>query len=80
MSPVQNVNDVAVPSSLRRSGDLVGRGAQEIDLLLFLRVGVAGGKGPQRWVPEEGAAGRSREEPSSLRWVIPRLRMRPYAA
>ncbi len=30
-----------------------------------LWVGVAGGNGPQRWVPEDGRAGRSGEETSS---------------
>jgi len=50
--------------SIRRSGGLVGRGAQAIYLLLLLGVGVAGGKGPRSWVSEDGAAGRSREEAS----------------
>jgi len=59
---------------------LLGAEAQEIYLPLLLGVGVAGGKGPPRWVPEDGAAGRSWEEASSLRWVIPRFQMRSYAA
>jgi len=59
---------------------LLGAEAQAIYLLLLLGVGVAGGKGPRSWVSEDGAAGRSREEAASLRWVIPRFRMRSYAA
>jgi len=59
---------------------LLGAEAQGIYLLLLLGVGVAGGKGPRRWVSEDGAAGRSREEASSLRWVIPGFRMTSYAA
>jgi len=59
---------------------LLGAEAQAIYLLLSLGVGVAGGNGPQRWVPEDGRAGRSREEASSLRWVIPCFRMRSSAA
>jgi len=38
-----------------------------------LKVGVAGGNGPRRWVPEDGRAGRSREEASSPTRVIPDL-------
>ena len=59
---------------------LLGAEAQEIYLPLLLGVGVAGGKGPRRWVPEDGAAGRSSEEASSLWRVIPRFRLRSYAA
>jgi len=65
---------------LRRSGDLVGRGSAGDVLASAFGVGVAGGKGPQGGVLEDGAACGSREEASSLRWVIPRFRMRSYAA
>jgi len=49
---------------------LSGAEAQEMCWLLLLGGRRGRETGPRRWVSKDGAAGRSREETSSLWWVI----------
>ena len=58
---------------------LLGAKRKRLLLLMFLGWASRAGTGSRRWVSKDGAAGRSREEPSSLRWGISRLPVRSYA-